>query len=236
MRPEPLLFVPGLLADARLFWPALVHFSASRAVQVALPATGPDVAAMAAAILAQAPPRFAAVGHGLGANVVLEMLRLAPARLTRMALLSLVAQGEPPARAAAREAAIARARAGWLDEVATDQARSAGQAPLAAVRAATAAVLVEMALALGPELYVAQVRALQRRPDQQRLLRGFRLPTLLLSGAHDRECPPDRAEVAAALMRGARLAILPEAGHHAPLDAPGAVLAELYAWLEAPAD
>ena len=234
MSGEPIVFVPGLLADARLFREPLEAFSGSHPVQVALPATGPDVAAMAGAILAHAPPRFAAVGHGLGANVVLEMLRQAPARVTRMALLSLVAQGEPPARAAAREAAIVRARAGWIDEVAADMARAAGQAPLATVRAATAATLAEMALALGPELYVVQARALQRRPDQQRLLRTHLLPTLILSGDHDRECPPDRARVAAGLMRGARAVVLPDTGHHAPLDAPAAVVAELFLWLQVP--
>ena len=43
---------------------------------------------MAAGVLAAAPERFALAGHSLGAIVALEIVRQAPQRVTRLALLN----------------------------------------------------------------------------------------------------------------------------------------------------
>jgi pimeloyl-ACP methyl ester carboxylesterase len=94
--------------------------------------------------------------------------------------------------------------------------------------------VMAMAQDLGPEVYVHQSRALQRRPDQQRTLRGVRAPTLILCGRHDGLTPVRRHELMASLISGATLEIVEEAGHLPTLEAPEATTAALARWLTGP--
>lgn len=96
------------------------------------------------------------------------------------------------------------------------------------------ATVMEMAKDLGPEVFVAQSRALQRRPDQQKVLRGIRVPALVLCGAHDELCPVKRHELMAGLIPGAELRVIDDAGHLPTLEQPAEVTAVLRAWLESP--
>ena len=74
---EPLVMIPGLMADARLFLPQMVQLGAERAVHVALATRGDTVEQMSEAIVAGLPPRFALLGHGLGGDIALEIIRRA---------------------------------------------------------------------------------------------------------------------------------------------------------------
>ena len=85
---DPILFIPGLLCDARIFLPQIVHLGAKHVVQVAVPNKGDTVEQMSEAILATAPPTFALVGQGLGGDVALDILRRDSARVTRVVLIS----------------------------------------------------------------------------------------------------------------------------------------------------
>jgi pimeloyl-ACP methyl ester carboxylesterase len=88
-----------------------------------------------------------------------------------------------------------------------------------------------MALARGAEGFAAHVRALQRRPDQQRVLRQARVPALVIGGGADPVHPARRQEFVAGLIRGARSMIVPGAGHLPTLEAPDAVNAALVRFL-----
>jgi pimeloyl-ACP methyl ester carboxylesterase len=92
--------------------------------------------------------------------------------------------------------------------------------------------LVAMGCDLGPDVFVRQVRALQKRGDQQRTLRALKVPALILGGRHDRLCPPRRQDFMAAMAWTARLVIVETAGHVPTLEAPGAVNEALLAWLD----
>lgn len=231
---EPLLLLPGLAEDARLYWHQIITLSARRMVSVAHLGLYPRIEDMAQAILAEAPARFALVGHGLGASVAAEMLRQAPERLTRIALLSINPLAEPPAVAAAREPRLARARAGRLAEAILQEVPAESLGLRGEALAQVQAMQQDMAEALGVEAYVAQSRALMRRPDQQRLLRQARLPALILCGQADRICPLRRHEILAETMPMARFLALEGAGHLPPLEAPEAVTEALAAWLDLP--
>jgi pimeloyl-ACP methyl ester carboxylesterase len=227
---EPVVFLPGMMCDARVFGPQLAALSRDRAVQVA-PITGADtVEKIADQIVFHAPPKFALAGLSMGGIVAMEVIRRVPLRVTRLALLDTTPFSETPAQAAAREPQIARARAGRVAEVMAEDMKPEYLAP-GPGRACVLKTVMAMAQDLGPEVYVRQSRALQRRPDQQRTLRAVRAPTLLLCGRHDALTPIRRHELMESLIPGSRLEIVEDAGHIPTLEAPEATTEALLRWL-----
>src|SRR3990167_5533432 len=98
---DPLVLIPGLMADARLFLPQMVQLGADRAMLVVLPTRGETVEQMSEAILPALPPKFALLGHGLGGDIALDLIRRVPDRVTRVILIATDPLPEPPASAAA---------------------------------------------------------------------------------------------------------------------------------------
>lgn len=228
---EPLVLVPGMMCDARLWGPQLVELSAERAVHLA-PITGADtVAALAARTLEDAPPRFALAGLSMGGIVAMEVIRRAPDRVTRLALLDTNPLAETPAVAAAREPQIVAARSGRLADVMREEMKPNYLAP-GPEQAAVLEIVMDMALALGPDVFVAQSRALQRRPDQQGTLRRVAVPALVLCGQYDALCPVRRHELMADLMPHATLEVIADAGHLPTLEQPEETTAALRRWLK----
>ena len=91
--------------------------------------------------------------------------------------------------------------------------------------------VMEMAQSLGPEVFVRQSRALQRRRDQQDTLKGVKVPTLILCGRHDALCPVRKHEFMSDLIPGAILEIIETAGHLPTLEEPADTTAALERWL-----
>jgi pimeloyl-ACP methyl ester carboxylesterase len=229
---EPVIFIPGMLCDARLFLHQILQLSQSRAVTVMLPLQA-TVEEMSEAVLEAAPAKVALVGHGLGGDVALDVFRRAPERISRMALIASNPMAETPQLAAAREARMVGARMGRIAQVALDEIPPGALAPLE-TRDATLALLQEMAVGLGAEAFLGQSRAMQRRPDQQKVMRRAMLPVLILAGRLDTVVPLRRQDFLSALMPYGRLQIIEDAGHLAPLEQPEAVTAALRAFLDAP--
>jgi pimeloyl-ACP methyl ester carboxylesterase len=228
-----LVLLPGMMCDARLFGPQTAAFSGSRPVHHA-PLTGHDtMAGLAWQVLAHAPPRFALAGLSMGGIVAMEVVRRAPERVERLALLDTNPLAEAPEVAARRVPQIARALAGDLAGVMRDEMKPNYLAAGGARRRAILDLCMEMALGLGPEVFARQSAALRDRPDQTATLAGFRGPALVLMGAEDRLCPRDRHDRMAALMPQARLEIIAGAGHLPVLEQPEATTAALRRWLEA---
>lgn len=232
MIPDPLLFLPGFMCDARLFWHQIAEFSAERMVSVA-PLLGDSVEDMAETVLAAAPARFNLVGHWLGGIVAMEMLRRAPDRIAQIALIDVSPLPETPQAAGLREPRIVRARTGRLDEVMLEEIPPGALAPGPGSHDALA-MLLDMAEALGPETFTRQSRALMRRPDQQRALRNTKVRATLICGEYDTICPPRRHEFLAELMPHADFRLILSAGHLAPLEQPEKVTQALREWLGAP--
>lgn len=230
---EPLLLIPGMMCDARLFSPQITEFSAERAVQIASITNCETIEAMAQKVLDSAPAHFALAGLSMGAMVAMEIVHRAPERVTRVALMDTNSQSETPAIAASREPQIVGVMAGRLAEVMADVMRPEYLAA-GPVRSEVLALMQEMAMALGEGEFVRQSRALQRRPDQQKTLRKIRMPALVLCGAEDRLTPPRRHEFMSELIPYASLRIIEAAGHVPTLEAPVATNAALREWLAAP--
>lgn len=230
---DPLILIPGMMCDARAFLPQIMTLSKGRTITIALPAPGASVEEISTRILAGAPSKFVLVGQGLGGDVALDLMRRAADRVSRIVLLSTDPLAEPPTIAAAREARIIAAGAGRLAEAMADEVPMTSLANVGH-RHDVAATLKAMALDLGPEVFVAQSRALQRRPDQQKTLRRAMLPALILAGAEDRLVPLRRQELVAGLMPFAKLVVIEGASHMAPLEQPQAVTDALEAFLAGP--
>lgn len=230
---DPILFIPGLLSDARVFLPQIVHLGARHAVQIATPAQGETVEQMSETILATAPAKFALVGHGLGGAVALDILRRDMDRVTRVALIATDPLAEAPSIAAAREARIVAAKSGRLKEAITGEfpPESFAQSPW---RSDIMALLQDMGLTLGEGVFMRQSRALQRRPDQQKTLRRAMLPALVIAGEHDPIAPVRRQDFTAALFPYGKLVTIPDAGHLPMLEQPEAVTAALEEFLNGP--
>jgi pimeloyl-ACP methyl ester carboxylesterase len=230
---EPLVLIPGLMADARLFLPQIVQLGADRAMQVVLPSKGETVEQMSDAMLAGLPEKFALLGHGLGGDVALDLIRRVPDRVTRVILMATDPLAEPPQTAAAREARIVAARSGRLAEAMRQEipATAIVDAPW---RDEIMALVQDMALGLGEGVFLRQSRALQRRPDQQKTMRRVKLPVLVIAGEADTLVPMRRQEFTANLMPYGKLAVIEGAGHLASLEQPEAVSQAVAGFLAGP--
>jgi pimeloyl-ACP methyl ester carboxylesterase len=202
------MLIPGMMCDARMWG----GFTANCPILHALPTEHDTVQAIAAAILATAPPRFALAGLSMGGIVAMEILAQAPDRVVRLALLDTNPRPETPQAQAARAPQIVKALAGGLEAVLRDEMKpnylvpGPGQKPILDL-------CMDMALTLGPQVFARQSNALRHRPDQTATLAAFKGPALVLMGEHDRLCPRDRHDQMHALMPQSRLVIVPDAAH-----------------------
>ena len=220
---EPLVVLPGFMADARSFLPQLVHLAVDRAIILILPTAETTVELLAQAAQSRAlPDRFALLGHGLGGQVAMEILRRHPTNVSRIALIATDPLPEPPQTAALREVQVVAAKSGRLAEA---MAHEIPASALAATewRDDVLALVQDMAAGLGPDQFQRQSRALQRRPDQAKTLRKCKVPVLVLAGEADTIVPVRRAEFLAGLIPMGRLVIIADAGHLPQLEQPEAV-------------
>lgn len=226
---DPLVLLPAMMTDARLFSPLLPVLSRYGAVMVGHIGGAQRIEDLATHVLNAAPARFALAGVELGGMVAMEVIRRAPERVTRLALMDTTPLAESPQHAAAREPLIIAARTGRLAEVMADLRPASAFAP-GTGRPQILDALRKMADDAGPEVFANQTRALQRRRDQQATLRRVGCPALVLSGQLDSVYPLRRHEVMADLIPPARLVTIQNAGHLALMAQPSKVLEALADW------
>ncbi len=229
--PLPIILVPGLNCSARLYAeqiPALWQFGP---VTVADHRRDDSMAAMARRILAGAPPRFALAGLSMGGYIAFEIMRQAPGRVAKLALLDTGAGVETPERTEQRKPLLHLAREGRFAEI-TDN-----QFPLLVHRkrhgdAALKATVRAMNEETGAGAYLRQQQAIMGRPDSRPGFAAIICPTLVLVGDDDQLTPPALAHEMAAGIRGSRLVIVPDSGHLSTLEQPQAVTSALVEWMK----
>jgi len=230
--PLPIVLVPGLLPSPRLFAEQLPTLWQHGPVTIAGTTRDDTIAALASRILADAPPRFALAGLSMGGYICFELVRQAPDRVARLALLDTTARPDTPELTRRRHAQIALARGGRFAEVADQQfpllihpSRQSDPAVRELVRL--------MASEIGAEAFIRQQRAIIGRVDSRPGLGAIGCPTLVLVGDGDQLTPPELSVVLAGAIPGARLVVVAGSGHLTPLDQPEEVTKALVEWLEA---
>jgi pimeloyl-ACP methyl ester carboxylesterase len=191
-----------------------------------------SIAAMADAVLGQAPARFALAGFSMSGCVALEVVARAPERVSRLALLSTSAHGLPPPVRQHYRGSIAGIEAGGLGAYLVD-AFPRYVAPERAHDPALWETFAAMAEGLGPATAVRQMRALLDYPGFGGDLGRIACPTAVICGREDRRTPVAVHEELAGLIPGAKLRVVERAGHFTPLEQPRAVTDALRDWLRA---
>jgi pimeloyl-ACP methyl ester carboxylesterase len=227
---EPLVLIPGLLCSARLYAPQIAALWPHGPIMVADHRRDAKMNGIAERILAEAPPRFALAGLSMGGYIAFAMMRVAPKRITRLALLDTSARPDTPEQTATRKTQMAMAESGKFDEIPTlslprflHRDRQNDAALVQTVR--------QMAKETGPEAFVRQQKAIMSRSDSLPLLASIRCPTLVLVGDGDVATPPDLSREIAAGVAGAKLVVVPNCGHLSTIERPDAVNAATAEWL-----
>jgi pimeloyl-ACP methyl ester carboxylesterase len=230
--PLPIVLVPGLLTSPRLYANQLPALWQHGPVTIADNTRDHTMAAIASRILADAPPRFALAGLSMGGYISFEIVRQAPDRVDRLALLDTSARPDTPEVTERRQAQIALARGGRFAEVADQQfpllvhpSRHGDPSARELVRL--------MADETGPDAFIRQQQANIGRVDSRPGLGDIGCPTLVLVGDGDQLTPPELSAELAGAIQGARLLVVAGAGHLTPLEQPEQVTNALVAWLQA---
>ncbi|GAA3237098.1 alpha/beta hydrolase [Pseudonocardia petroleophila] len=220
---EPLVLLGGMGCSPGL-WDGVRARLGDRAVLDGVP-DRPTLDGCVDALLATLPPRFALAGLSLGGIVAMALVRRAPHRVSRLALLSTNARAPVPEQYAAWTAQRAAIAAG-----ATARELQADLLPVLLHDPSHAERALAMADEVGERVLDHQLAAQATRVDERPGLARVRVPTLVLAAREDRLCPLGRHEEIAALVPGADLRVLDGVGHLSPLEAPGRVAAALVDW------
>ena len=227
----PLVLVPGLLCDDRLWRHQAEHLADLADPIIADATKGASIPEMAQAILDVAPKRFALSGLSMGGYVALEIMRGAPERVARLALLDTSARADTPEQTAKRQELVELSREGRFDEVPHKLLPNILHPDRLNDERLTAIVFA-MAEGVGPEAFVRQEEAIIGRPDSREDMQGIPCPTLVLCGREDALTPMHLHEEMAALIPGSRLRVIEKCGHLSALERSEEVTTALREWLE----
>ena len=226
----PLLFLPGLLCD-RALWENQTRHLADIAESRVMDLTRADsVEALAAGVLDQAPPRFALAGLSMGGYVAMEIMRRAPERVLRLALVDTTARPDSDDQRSRRRGLIVLARSGKFRGVTPRLLPLLIHPDRQADQELTTTVMA-MAERVGQEAFIRQQTAIMARPDSRPGLAAVSCPTLVVGGREDALTPPALVGEIADHIPGARLVLIEECGHLPPLERPHALSALLRHWL-----
>jgi pimeloyl-ACP methyl ester carboxylesterase len=228
----PIVLIPGLTCSARLYAeqiPALWRFGP---VMVADHTRDDRMAAIARRILAAAPPRFALAGLSMGGYICFEILRQAPERVAKLALLDTGARADTPEQTERRRTVMALTKEGRYAEIPdlafpvyVHRDRRHDEALKRLVRM--------MAEETGPKAYLRQQQAILSRADSRPSLAAIVCQTLVLVGDGDEATPPELAREIAAGIAGSHLVTIADSGHLSTLERPQQVTEAMVAWLSA---
>lgn len=230
MSKPTLILLPGMPLDAAMWAHQSEHLGEVAEVRVGDLTAHDSMEGLARAVLAAAPQRFALAGLSMGGYVALEVMRQAPERVAKLALLDTSARADTAEQTANRRQAIELAGQGKYRQVVAANLPRLLHPDRANDRALVDSVYAQ-AERIGAEAYARQQTANMGRPDSRPGLGAIRCPTLLLCGRQDAITPPElHAEIAEGIP-GARCVPIEDCGHLSAMERPQAVTALLRSWL-----
>jgi pimeloyl-ACP methyl ester carboxylesterase len=230
-RGTPLVLLPGLLLDAEL-WRHQIADLADLATPIVGDLTRHDsIAAMATAMLAEMPDSFSLAGLSMGGYVAQEIMRRAPHRVLRLALLDTSARADTDEQRARRHGLLELAGMGHFKGV-TPRLLPQLLHPAHLADPALTEPVMAMAERVGPEAFLRQQTAIMGRRDGRADLARIACPALVLCGKQDLLTPPELHEEMAAAIPGATLVTIEQCAHLSPIEQPAQVNAALRRWLD----
>lgn len=225
-----LVLLPGLLNTNKVFDRVIAELGDAAQVVVPDLHTYDSLSAMANAVLAAAPERFCLGGFSMGGYVCFEILRRAPGRVERLALIDTQAAPDTAESTARRRGMIEQTQLGRFHGLQPSLLPTLVHSSQLA-NAQVTGPMIEMAGIVGPEGFVREMRAIMARPDSRPQLVDITVPTVVISGRQDHSIPLAHAEEMAADISHSQLVVIEQCGHMAPLEKPAEVAAALRRWL-----
>jgi pimeloyl-ACP methyl ester carboxylesterase len=218
------------VSSPRVFAPVVPALWRFGPVTVANHIRDDNMGAIARRILAEAPPRFALAGHSMGGYIAFEIMRQAPERVAKLALMNTQARPDTPQATARRRGQIARAQAGEFRGV-LEELFPGFVHPSRREDASLRQLVYDMGDDIGSEVFVRQQTAIMGRPDSRPSMAWIKCPTLVLSGDEDNIIPNSLSVEMADGIPNAKLIIIPHCGHLSQPEQPRATTDALVEWL-----
>lgn len=229
-RPKHLVLLPGLICDEALWRHQIDHLKDIVTVQVIDMTRDDSVPGMAERVLTEAPASFALAGLSMGGYVAQEVMRQAPERVERLALVNTNARADTEEQRENRQSFIKLAELGKFKGV-TPRLLPNLVHPSRLKDPSVADVVMDMAERVGQDAFIRQEKAIMGRKDGRPDLEAIRVPTLILGGRQDLICPVKVQEEMHQRMPQSKLVIIEDCGHLSPIERPEAVTAVFRYWL-----
>ena len=226
----PILLIPGLVSSPRIYAPVVPALWRFGPVSVANHIRDDNMGAIARRILAEAPPRFALAGHSMGGYIAFEIVRQAPDRVAKLALINTQARPDTPEATTRRRDMIARAQGGDYSAI-LDELFPGFVHPSRLGEAALRQLVHDMGDDIGVDAFVRQQTAIMGRADSRPMMAWIKCPTLVLTGDADNTIPNSLSVEMAQGIPGARLTIIPDCGHLPQVERTEACADALVEWL-----
>ena len=222
--------VPGMMCDERIFSPQIEALSQNLEVTIADISNFSSVRELASDVLKKAPKKFSLLGHSMGGIVAMEIYSQEPNRIEKLILMDTNPKAELDEVKLKREPQIREVNKGKLLEVMRDEMKPNYLAE-SENKTNVLSVCMDMALNLGPDVFINQSRALQSRLDQQNTIQSIKIPVLILCGSEDKLCPVERHEMMHNMITDSDLKIINNAGHMPTLEQPRETTEVIKEWL-----
>ena len=226
----PLVMIPGMMCDERIFAPQIEALLAEVSVHIADISKHDNISDLAADVLSHAPPKFSLAGHSMGGIVAMEICSQAPERVEKLVLIDTNPKSELEEVKAKREPQISDALSGKLINVIRDEMKPNYLAS-SDNQDIILNICMDMALSLGPKVFINQSRALQGRSDQQNNLTVLDIPVLIMCGSEDKLCSIEKHELMHNIISNSKLEVIKNAGHLPTLEQPIKTTEVLKTWL-----
>ena len=222
--------VPGMMCDERIFSPQIEELSKNLEVTVADISSFLTIKELASEVLKKAPKKFSLLGHSMGGIVAMEIYSQEPNRIEKLILMDTNPKAELDEVKLKREPQIRDVNEGKLLEVMRDEMKPNYLADIEN-QGNVLNVCMDMALNLGPDVFINQSKALQTRADQQSTIQSINIPALIICGSEDKLCTVERHEMMHNMINNSELKIINNAGHMPTLEQPKETTEVLKEWL-----
>ncbi len=225
-----LVMVPGMMCDERIFSPQIKSLSDQIEITIADISSFSSVKELASDVLKMAPNNFSLLGHSMGGIVAMEMYAQEPDRIEKLVLMDTNPKAELEEVKSKREPQMRDVSEGKLLKVMRDEMKpnylAEGENQESVLN-----ICMEMAMSLGPDVFINQSRALQTRADQQKNIQAITVPVLIMCGSEDKLCTVERHEMMHNMIQNSEIIIINNAGHLPTLEQPRETTEILKRWL-----